>query len=107
MWPLERSPAGPQNPPGEIVHPTSFDGSMTDIDHFWFDDIVPWISGRVWEFEMTGGFQPIIDGLKKEIERLEKIAAIFEKSNSVHLDSLLTIIDSVKQHIRTLESHHS
>ena len=56
---------------------------------------------------MPGGFQPIIDGLKKEIERLEKIAAIFEKSNSVHLDSLLTIIDSVKQHISTLESHHS
>jgi hypothetical protein len=56
---------------------------------------------------MTGGFQPIIDGLKKEVERLEIVAAIFEKSNSIHFDSLLTIIDSVKQHIRTLESDHS
>jgi hypothetical protein len=53
---------------------------------------------------MTTGLPSVIDGLKKEVARLEKIAGRFEKSHSVHLDSVLKLLDSIKQHIEMLES---
>jgi hypothetical protein len=53
---------------------------------------------------MTDGFQTAIDGLKKEVERLEKIAARFEKSNSMHHDSVLKLIHSIEKHIEMLEA---
>jgi hypothetical protein len=53
---------------------------------------------------MTNGLQPVIDGLKKEEERLGKIAARFKKSHSVHHDRVLQIINSIEQHLKTLES---
>jgi hypothetical protein len=53
---------------------------------------------------MPDVFQPVIDGLKKEVERLEKIAARFEKSNSMHHESVIELICSIEQHIRMLES---
>jgi hypothetical protein len=52
----------------------------------------------------TDFLQPVIDGLKKEEERLEKVAARFEKSHSVHHDTVLKIIDSLEQHLKMLES---
>jgi hypothetical protein len=52
---------------------------------------------------MTDGFQTAIDGLKKEVERLEKIRARFEKSNSMHHDSVLKLIHSIEKHIEMLE----
>jgi hypothetical protein len=53
---------------------------------------------------VEAALQPAIDGLKKEVERLDQIAARFRKSHSVHLDSVLNIISSVKKQIRRLES---
>jgi hypothetical protein len=52
----------------------------------------------------TNGLPGVVDGLKKEVERLEKIAARFEKSHSVHHDSVLKLLDSIKHHIEMLES---
>jgi hypothetical protein len=53
---------------------------------------------------MTNALQPVIDGLKKEEERLEKIATRFKKSHSVHHDTVLKIINSIEEHLKMLES---
>jgi hypothetical protein len=53
---------------------------------------------------MTTGLPSVIDGLKKEVARLEKIAARFEKSHSVHHASVLKLLDSIKKHIEMSES---
>jgi len=45
----------------------------------------------------------VIDGLKQEEARLEKIAARLQKSHSIHYSSVLKILDSIKQHIEMLE----
>jgi hypothetical protein len=52
----------------------------------------------------TDFLQPVIDGLKKEEERLEKIAARFEKSHSIHHDAVLKNLNSLEQHLKMLES---
>jgi hypothetical protein len=53
---------------------------------------------------MTNELQSVIDGLKKEEERLGKIAARFKKSHSVHHDTVRKIINSIEEHLRMLES---
>jgi hypothetical protein len=53
---------------------------------------------------MTNELQSIIDGLKKEEERLEKIAARFKRSHSVHHDTVQKIIKSIEEHLKMLES---
>jgi hypothetical protein len=41
---------------------------------------------------------------KREVERLEKIAARFEISHSVHCEFIAKLIHSLEQNIRLLES---
>jgi hypothetical protein len=43
----------------------------------------------------------------KEEERLEKIAARFAKSHSVHHGTVLKIINSIEEHLKMLESGRS
>jgi len=52
----------------------------------------------------TNSVPLVIDALKKEVARLEKVAAGFERSHSVHHDTVLEILDSIKQHIEMLEA---
>jgi hypothetical protein len=59
-----------------------------------------WQSGRmVAPDSMQNPFLPVIDGLNQEVERLEGIAARFEKSHSIHLNSVLEMIGSNKRRI--------
>jgi hypothetical protein len=53
---------------------------------------------------LTNTLPSVIDGLKQEEARLEKIAARFKKSHSIHYLSVLTILDSIKRHIEMLEA---
>jgi len=56
---------------------------------------------------MTNALQSLIDGLKKEEERLEKIAARFAKSHSVYHGTVRKIINSIEEHLKMLESGRS
>jgi hypothetical protein len=49
-------------------------------------------------------FQTAIGGLKKEVGRLEKIAARFEKSNCIHYSAVVKTIGSIEQTIKMLEA---
>jgi hypothetical protein len=51
--------------------------------------------------------QPVIDVLKKEVERLEKIAAHFEKAKSMHYESVVKLICSIEQNIKMLEARRA
>ena len=53
---------------------------------------------------MTNDLQRVVDALKKERERLGKIAARLQKSHSAHHDTVLKLINSIEQHLETLES---
>jgi hypothetical protein len=53
---------------------------------------------------MTENFKPLIFALKKEVLRLEKIAARFEKSNSMHVQTTRELIDSINKQIEKLKA---
>jgi hypothetical protein len=52
---------------------------------------------------MPDRFLPVIDGLKKEIERLEKIAPRLKKSHPIHHEFTADLIQSLEQAIRMVE----
>jgi hypothetical protein len=52
---------------------------------------------------MADALQSVIHGPKKEVERLEKISARFEKSNSAHHARVQKLIHSIKKHIAMLQ----
>ena len=49
---------------------------------------------------VTNSIPPVTDALRKEVVRLEKIAALFEKSHSVHHGTVLGLIHSIEQHLK-------
>jgi hypothetical protein len=55
---------------------------------------------------MEYDLKPLTTGLKKELLRLEKIAARFENSHSVHLKTVQDIIRSLSKQIKRLEAGH-
>ena len=55
---------------------------------------------------MEYDLKPLIWGLKKEVLRLEKIAARFEKSHSVHLKTAQEVIRSLNKQIKRLDAGH-
>ena len=55
---------------------------------------------------MEAELSRLIMGLRKEVLRLEKIAAHFEKSHSVHSETEQDIIRSLNKQIKRLEAPH-
>jgi hypothetical protein len=55
---------------------------------------------------MADDFKPLIAALEKEVWRLQKIAARFKKSSSMHLKTTQDLIDSIKQQIERMKAGH-